>query len=201
MIKLRGIMKNILIAGSPRSGKSLLSMEIKRRLPNLNILCVDDLRDAIRFTYNVDYRMKEHEEELNAYFYNLYRQLLDFNNRYKDDGNTYFLIEGTNFTVEEVLKNYNDGSCLVIFVGKPQLSGEEYYQDMRSREEAFDSWTKRRPDELLRIWAQGYADKSRGDEIACKQNNWLYLDTSFDQNKKLSEFADELAKKLLNETK
>ncbi len=191
-------MKNVLIAGSPRSGKSLLSIEIKRKLPNLNILCVDDLRDAIRHTYNVDYRMKEHEEELNYYFYQLYKQCLDFNKRYKDDGNTYFLIEGTNFTVEEVLKNYNDGSCLVIFVGKPQLTGEEYFHDMRSRERAFSSWTQKRPDDVLRTWAQGYADKSRSDQRACKENNWLYLDTSYNQNEKLKTFAEEVVKILLN---
>jgi len=112
-------------------------------------------------TYNVDYRMKEHEEELSYYFCNVYKGCLEFNKRYLDDGNTYFIIEGTNFSVEEVLRNYNDGSCLVIFVGKPRLTGEEYFLDMRSREKEFSSWTQKRPDKILRVWATGYAEKSR----------------------------------------
>lgn len=150
-------------------------------------------------TYNVDYRMKEHEEELNYYFCNVYKGCLEFNKRYLDDGNTYFIIEGANFSVEEVLKNYNDGSCLVIFVGKPRLTGEEYFLDMRSREKEFSSWTQKRPDEILRVWATGYAEKSRQDENACKQNGWLYLDTSFNQNEKLKEFAAKVAKIILND--
>lgn len=187
-------MKNILILGCPRVGKSLLANAIKNRLPHYNIISGDALRIALKQTFNKDYSKRENRPEFIQFLINTYLVLEKSQEYNKDNKNNYFIFDCTELRKEDVALLQQSSNPLIVFVGKPKLSAEELYLDIRAKENKFAGWTRYKDDETLKQWAESYAKRTREEFIFCSENKILYLDTSFNQNQKIKKFADKIAK-------
>ena len=185
-------MKNIIICGTCRAGKSLLSKEIKRICPWFNLYHIDQLRDALTHTFNKDFNSEENHNELRHFIYNLYKECLIEQKNNPNNFNKYVIIEGIFITKEEILTNYNDGNSIIIFVGKPKLTDDEYFNDIRSKEKIYNTWTVNQSDEKVREMSKNFVLKSCEDEQFCKQHGFLFLDTSYNQDKSITQFAKKI---------
>ena len=177
-------MKHIIIGGSCRAGKSLLAKEILKKHPNLNYISIDTLRDVLTKTFNKDYKIT-YEWQLREFAVNLFNCCL------KNNSEMFYMLEGANITVEDFLKFYKNKDTLGIFVGKPNISEQEFFIQLRKNEILYGSYTKHHTDTKLRKRIREYIKRSQEDFMKCKDNGILFLDTSFNQMEQIEEFVDE----------
>ena len=178
-------MKNIIIGGTCRSGKSLLAKALNKKLQNHNYFSIDEIRNTLIDTFHKDYK-KTFVDELQDFTYNFYCN-------YKKTG-FYSIFEGIYVTKKEVLEKYNTNDNLIIFVGRPSLSPNQLFQDIRNKEKSHFSWTSQRTDDELMQMTINYHNEDVQNLEFCKQYGFLFLDTSFKQIETIEKQADEIVK-------
>lgn len=187
-------MKNLIIAGSCRAGKSLLAKEMAKKIKGLSYYNTDHIRTGLKAAWPDKNFDKEYYDKYRTVVYNLYKWFTAYNKL-----GLYILMEGNHFSLEEFLKLYDDGSTIIVLVGRPQLSWKEYYKLIRENEKKFGGWTKKHSDEEVMGFAKRYLEKSIKQENQVKElkrKDVLYLDTSFNQMEKIKKFAVKLDKLL-----
>lgn len=188
-------MKNIIIGGSCRAGKSMLAKRLLQEYPNLNYFSTDHIRTAL--IYAQPYKNFDHEDfqEYRKFVYKLFER----NKRYNDI-NLYLMFEGGHFSIDEFLSLYYDEDTIGIFVGKPNLSEKEYFDEIRAHE-GEHAWTKRHSDDKLRSFVKSYHKKNLEEFQQIKDlnlKNLFYLDTSYNQIETIENFVKDL-KKILDD--
>ena len=189
-------MKNIIIAGTCRAGKTLLTQAIKRREPKYNVLSGDLIRKALYDTFTKDYVAGKHNY-LWDFFVNLSNLYGGVKAKFPQYDEQPFIFESTDFVHEAILQAYNENT-IIIFIGKPNLTGQQWASEIRESEKKFKSWTARHSDEELLEKCNQWVKQAQEDVEFCKKHGFLYCDTSFNQMDTLEKFADELTKTLIN---
>lgn len=184
-------MKNIIIGGSCRSGKSLLAKELTRNLKGVSYYGTDHIRSSLMKAYPDKNFDKENWDEYRTVVYNLFKS----NKKYNNIG-LYVIFEGGHFSIDEYLEKYKDEDTIAVFVGKPQLSVEEYYNGIRAYDTKHHTWTTDHTDEDLKKWVADYHKKNLEEARRCKELGIYYLDTSYNQMETIKTFALELIKEL-----
>ena len=138
-------MKNIIIGGSCRTGKSLLAKKLMKEFPCFSYFNTDHIRTSLMHCYPEKNFDKENFSEYRKFVHKLYC----CNFRYNDIG-IFMIVEGGHFTIEEFLQLYDNENTMAIFVGKPQLCEKEYFKQIRENEKLFGSWTCKHSDEELK---------------------------------------------------
>ncbi len=183
-------MKNIIIGGSCRAGKTLLAKEIMREFDCFSYFSTDHIRTALMFAFPDKNFDREYVGEYRRFVYKFYECNLHYNKL-----GLYMILEGNHFSIEEFLQFYNNENTIAIFVGKPQLSEDEYFREIRENEKKFGSWTSKHSDKELKTFVQSYHKKNLEEIAKVKRlnlQNIFYLDTSFDQMKTISDFVKNL---------
>lgn len=176
-------MKNILIGGSCRSGKTLLGLELKKHLKNYNYFSIDWIRNALNETFNKNFG-KDDVETLNNYIFNLFRKNKKFN-----EYGVYCIFEGIYVAKEELRKRNLIEDNIIIFVGKPNLTPEEFFKFIRKNEKTYRSWTSEQPDdEILEMTKNSYVTDNENKKF-CEEHGLIFLDTSFNQMKVIKDFV------------
>ena len=189
-------MKHLIIGGSCRAGKSLLAKEILKYHPEFNYISTDDIRGALLYAYPEKNFDHENFGEFRKVVYKLYER----NKQYSKIGK-YMLMDGNQFSIDEYLNLYNDGDTVAVFVGKPQLSAEQYFNEVRENEKMFGGWTSRHSDEKLMKFIKEYHQKNLEECARVNElnlSNLFYLDTSFNQIEQIKDFAGKLETILKN---
>lgn len=189
-------MKNIIIGGSCRAGKSLLAKHIMHNFDCFSYFSTDHIRTALMFCQPNKNFDKEDFEEYRKFVYKLY----ECNLRYNKIG-MFMIWEGNHFSIDEFLKLYNDGNTIAVFVGKPQLNESELFNEIRENEKTFGSWTSKHTDDELKNFVLSYHKKNIEEREKVKQLNLpniFYLDTSVNQMEQITKFVKFLKKELSN---
>ena len=118
---------------------------------------------------------------------NLYQMLAQYNKI-----GMFLMFEGGHFSIDEFLSLYTSEDTIGIFVGKPNLSEQEYFDEIRAHE-GEHNWTKRHSDEKLKEFVKSYHKKNLEEAEQVKKlnlDNLFYLDTSFNQLEKIDAFIE-----------
>ncbi len=181
-------MKHVIICGTCRSGKTLLALKLKELVPELNYLSADIATLALKKVSDKDFARKD-VSEFQDFLYEIYY-------RYKKYNEGYLMIEGVYIKGDDSVLKYNSPDTIIVFVGRPQLTPEESFNEIRESEKHVDSWTKSKTDEhILRMTKGEIAEDKRNLEF-CKQHGFYFLDTSHNRMTAIENFAKELAKNL-----
>ncbi len=179
-------MKNILILGAARSGKSTLAKMIAEKL-GFSIISVDAFISAFQENY-ADIGFKHHgkNNHLIAPFIASYVNAITYN-----FPNSNFVIEGYHITLSDAKKLFGNEFNIIV-LGYPKLSEEQVLANVRRYEGKFD-YTKAIPDDELLNIVSHHVEYSQKAETECKTLGIRFYDTSYNREKILDNLLNQLA--------
>lgn len=188
-------MKNLVILGASRAGKTTLSNEINKIYPQYHIFRGDCIRSSFQEVlpqnginkYNGD-GMKEDFAKFCAKLF--YKHIASSNNACYN-----YIFDTCDVSVENAKKFFEDENTIIVFLGYPKLTAEEAFNNFRKYEKETD-WTVKVSDNELRISAKTWSEKSRIFEEDCKKYNIRFIDTSYNRDEILKELVKELSEEL-----
>ena len=176
---------NLIIMGESRSGKTMLANLICSKVAGYSKISVDYLAMTFKKTFpelNLDFYKKDqsnHGEFLQNYFEHLI---------YKDNNcGIYYVLEGGKLSDETVLWFKKLKNTKVIFLGKTEISPQDFFNEIRAYEKSLSTggWTKRLDNNTLLSWCTDWINKSKQNKKFCEENDILFVDTSKNQKQVL----------------
>ena len=181
-------MKNIILIGASRAGKTTFTRILKKRINNLMIISTDLLRLAFRDAICKDTTIKSSLMKNNLDYLNFVLKYYNYANMYEVD---YVKVVDT---VDFEPKDYKCfENSIFICLGYPNLTGEQVLKNWKKYDTEND-WTKEKSDkELLKI-AKKHIKDSKYLEKECKKYNIKFIDTSYDRDSQLNDLVDYVMK-------
>ncbi len=174
-------MKNILIMGIGRAGKTTLSEKLKDKYNNYSLIHSDSLKWAMirakdkeaYYRENVD---KQKEFEHGEYFQ---RTLLElFNSCIKKDKNNYgYIVESGQLHPKTVSEMVDFNNTIVVCLGLGDLSLDEMV-DLCIKHDTEKDWTFNLPRDYLKEHATDWFAANQMLKKECPKYNIKYYDTS-----------------------
>jgi adenylate kinase family enzyme len=166
-------MKNIVIMGSARAGKSTLANKIAEKLP-FQIIHVDSLRDTFYKIYpelgvGVDTAIKNErfQEFLVSYLSSVC---------FESKGKFGYILEGLELSLETIKRNLLNPDYLIYGLGISNTTVDQFVLKMQENDNEYE-WTYQKPLEDLKQIAQEYIDLSNKIKEFCEQYQIPYYDT------------------------
>lgn len=197
-------MKNIIIAGIPRSGKTTLAKRLFRESKNYNLIQQDIIETATNSMYKNNFAKKESDgsrmvvsiniSEANSIASELLRNI--YNDSINDDKNIGTILDTFDFSMEE-LKEYMDKGDIIIVLGCSELTKEQFFSNVRKYDTPNDR-TYYLGNHSLSMELEYYVEKTKEDKIKCQDLGLTYIDTSNNRDTQLDK-AFEIVKEKLKE--
>ncbi len=188
-------MKNIIIMGIGRAGKTTLSKMIKDKYNSYNLIHSDALKWAmIRAKGEEEYYRnnvnKQKEFEHGEYFQ---RTLLEFyNSLIKKDANKYgYILESGQLQPKIVREMIDFDNTIVLCLGLGNFKPEDMIKQCITYDTE-ESWTYKLPREYLLEHAQDWYECNERLKIECPKYGIEYIDTSRDREKVLNEILEKI---------
>lgn len=193
-------MKNIIIAGTSRTGKSTLSKRLVKAFPSYNFIQQDILGPAFERAYvamqsdkcedkdKLTINMSEVAKYSNIFFDYYIDFLLDLEDQFN------YLIEVFDFTFEK-LKEYKDKGFIVVVLGNAYISEEELFKNIRKHDTENDR-TYFMSNFNLKLEVGALIKMSKRYEEECKKFDLPYFDTSKEREKILDDAYDFIVSKI-----
>lgn len=170
-------MKNILIIGPPRVGKTTLAKMISNKISCYNIINTDVIRDGIYEAFFKEVEHKERKAIVKNAFPKFMNKILEYyQNYYNPD--TYYIIEGDILSIEDALLLKNNYDIEIVCIGVPNTNETNLFKRIRENAAKYGCWTKKYSDEELLNSCSKYIEQSKKEELIAKENKLIYLDTS-----------------------
>jgi hypothetical protein len=180
-------MKNLLIIGHARSGKSTLADMVSKRY-NFSFISTD----ALFYTFGQilpELGFHEEPEKSEA-------KLAPFLFMYMDriaHKSAHFnaVVEGCHVRPKTADAMMNKDKYKMVVLGCASLTPEQFAKQIRDNDQPYD-WTAKKDDaELLQI-AECFINDAKKLQTECKKVGATFIDTSFDRDEKLKAFVDDL---------
>ena len=174
-------MKNIVIIGPPRTGKTTLSKLIVKEVPIYSVINTDVIREGIYEAFFKDVIKKERKLAVKSVFPAFIDKILEHYQKYYNP-DLYYIIEGDMLTIEDAVLLKDKYNIEIICVGKPNTSKEELFKLMRENSSKYGCWTEKYTDVELLDKCQKIIEQSIREEKIAKEKDIIYLDTSINNN-------------------
>ena len=187
-------MKNIMILGICRTGKTTFSKMIQKEFQNYQIIEVDTIISALQKTVPnvpIGFIHDNLRENKLPKFLNLLIQK-NINKNGKELG---FIINGDSILPEDLIKYFDLNNMIVYYFVTEKLSPKQILENCKK----FDSkeeWTTRRTDEQLLKHFKFYKDIEKKIINESKKYDIKCIDTSENREVILSQLLDEIKEKL-----
>lgn len=187
-------MKNLVILGASRAGKSTLAYEINKIYPNYQILTGDAIRRAFQDIFPQmeinNHQGKGMKEDFAKFSACLFRTHI------KDNVGIYqYIFDSCDVSAENALKFFKEESTMIIFLGYSELTPQEAFENYRKYEKETD-WTCKHSDEYMLDFAETWIEKSKIFKQDCEKFKVRYVDTSYHRESVLKSLVEELAEEL-----
>lgn len=184
-------MKNIIILGSPRAGKSTFAKMILKEFSNYNII----QEDAIVHAYlksllelsekNDKYNSINIQDAMNIAHKSL--QII-FDYSIYSNPSLNFIFDGMSIPLEEVSK-YSNHDTIVLVFGYPDITIEEGLSNVRKYDKQND-WTYVEPDYRIRMLFNNCIKESKEQQEKCKELGIKFVDTSKNREEVLKDLFE-----------
>lgn len=183
-------MKNIIILGVARSGKTTLARMIKKRYSNYNIIDGDCIRNAFEKSIpevNINHvNGSGMIEKFPDFCLKLFEyQIKEHNNHFN------YIFETCDINPIQLKKYFNIPNTIVIFLGYPNLTIEETVNNYKKYAKKDDYMIKKSEDEIISR-AKKWNKKSKEIKKLCLQFNIKFIDVSYNRNDIFEKLIEEL---------
>lgn len=188
-------MKNIMIFGICRTGKTTFSKMIQKEFQNYQIIEVDTIISALQKTVPnvpIGFIHDKLKENKLPEFLNLLIQK-NINKNGKELG---FIINGDSIMPEDLIKHFDLNNMEVYYFVAENLSPEQILENCR-KYDSKSEWTTRRTDEQLLKHFTFYKEIEKKIISDCKKNNIKCINTSDNRDIVLEKLMYELKEKLM----
>ena len=182
-------MKNIIILGVARSGKTTLARMIKKKYSNYNIIdgdCIRSTFEKVLPDVNINHL---NGIGMSEKFPEFCSKLFEYQIKEHDDVFNY-IFESCDINPTQLKKYFNIENVQVLFLGYPRLTIEETISNYKKYAQSGDYMIKKSDDEIEKraiMWVQ----KSQQLLDECMKYNVKFIDVSYNR--------DEIFKKLVEE--
>lgn len=207
-------MKNIIIAGCGRNGKTTLARKINEEL-NYFVINLDKLMTAFGKAYpQLDIRIAWNYEKATANiapFLGHYLGMLSSGNGYADDLNlrthavkgNRFVLEGGHFDFEKIISILNTygiddlkNNFILIGLVQNKKSANEYFNDLR-KYDSKDEWTYSMNDDELRKFSEMSVSWNREMTDYLLKYGFAIYDTSTEREQVLDKIVEDIKSQLI----
>lgn len=190
-------MKNIMILGSPRAGKSTFAKMILKEFPNYNIIQEDILISAYKRAI-YESTMENNKDDyvtikcdLNI-VYKMLRTMFDYSIEYEPSLN--FILDGMSISLEEASK-YMDKDTIVLVFGYPNITVEEGFENVR-KYDTINDWTYTQSRYMIESIFETYIKVSKRQKEECEKLGIKFVDTSKNRKQVLKDLFEWIKKEL-----
>lgn len=178
-------MKNIIILGAARSGKSTLSEVLHERY-NYSIISIDSFVSAIQDNFpelGITHSNSENKFKLLAPF--VYSYMKKITNEYPSQR---FVLEGWHVYPKDILHLFKKEDIKIICLGYTKINIDEAFRLLRANEKE-NSYTKRMTNERVRSLIEKHMNYSILLKKQCIENKIMFFDTSINREKILDDIV------------
>jgi len=171
------ITKHVIIAGTPRSGKTTLSLMLSEI--GLTHYKMDTIKRAICAIYNLDqHDWISHSKEMAT----LIEYIIKENASDTTNGIEYYALDTPHLFPKDI-KHLNE-SALIIFLGYKDITSNEKLKEIRKYDQK-NYWSSQVPNfELIKMLGDNIM-LSKYFYKECQKNNVIYFDVSYNRNEVL----------------
>ena len=176
-------MKNILLLGASRSGKTTFSRMLREQYPIYQIICSDSIRGAYKRTINKDANLTSHEVGETDEYRNFIREV--FNRFIKYNADLKYILDTVDILPQHI-PLFNQEDLIILVFGYPKATDEEIVKIQRKNDTEND-WTFDLSDKEILDNANFWIEKSKEFESDCRRLNVKFIDVSFNREKILKD--------------
>lgn len=189
-------MKDILILGMPRTGKTTLAGKLRKELANYDLISCDCIRNMLSNCFpqlgiGPDKSAKKNEEILPNCIY----KLLKYNKK-RTDTEIGFIVEGAQILPDEANRLFKDS--IIIFLGYGQKTPEELLKNIRKYDDEKQYTFKRSDNRILKELKHNVVTDKMIQE-KCKIYGYPYIDTTENRENKIDEIMKKILKEIMDE--
>lgn len=190
-------MKNVIILGSPRSGKSTFAKMILKEFSNYNIIQEDVIVHAyIKSFFELCEENDEYDyistRDITNISHNSLQIIFDYSIYSNPSLN--FIFDGMNIPLEELAK-YNKEDTIVLVFGYPKITIEEGLHNIRKYDTKND-WTYIEPDYRIRMLFNNCIRESKEQQEKCRELGIKFVDTSKNREQVLKDLFEWIKQEL-----
>lgn len=184
-------MKNIIILGSPRVGKSSLASLLCQKYDNMHYISGDSIRNGfIKFYPELKYTSENMKQKID--FCKFINHIIIENNIHLKR-NINYIVDTTDITIENAIDVFKES--IIIVLGCKDLSEEEY-KDIIKKNDTKLEWTWNCSDvELLNVCRESI-NLSKQLYVECEKYNIPYFETSTNRKKVFSDIIKYIDQKV-----
>lgn len=186
-------MKNIIICGVSRSGKTTLVEMLSKKL-NYNVFETDILVSAFQDVFpelGISHKDEFKTSKLfSPFMFKILEEFLD------DDKN--YIVDSYHLFPNELRKYHNNNKFEIIFLGYPKLTEQEIFKNIR-KYDVGDEWTAKITDDELMGNCKLFKKISQLMMDDCKKYNFRFVDVSYNREKILKTIAKEITRRVKDE--
>lgn len=185
-------MKNIIILGRPRSGKSTLANLLVEKY-NYQIIRLDALRDSLTKIYPELNITPDSAIEDKKYFQYI-NKFLEYR-EVEDRGRYLYAIDGCDIKLEDCNKIYNSKKSLIYILAQVDITPEEMAKNMKKYDTKYD-WTYNRTEQELINWCEDSIEKARVLKKEAEQYKLKFYDTASNREIVLQQIMEDIEKNI-----
>lgn len=183
-------MKNLVILGASRAGKTTLARKICETYHNYHLINGDSIRNAFQETLpqnNINkYNGSGMKEDFAKFCASYFRNQINRNKGYFN-----YIFDSCDISVENAVKYFKSDDVIIVFLGYENINKKEALKNYRMYEKPTD-WTVKRTDKELLIHAENWILNSKIFKEECSKFNIKYIDTSFNRDNVLSNLISDV---------
>lgn len=185
-------MKNIVIIGRPRAGKSILANMISDKY-HYQIIRTDTIRNTFREIMpelNIRPRTAIESKEFQMFC----KEFMEANIR--QARNKYgYVMEGCEIFVKDCKELYDNGNNLIYVLAQKNIKPEQMAKNIKKHDMVND-WSYEMSDEERIEYCEKQIEKAKIWEQECKIYGLKFYDTSKDRDKVLNEIMEDIEKNI-----
>ncbi len=181
-------MKNVIIMGRPRSGKSTLATMLADRY-NYQIIRTDAIRNSFRDVFP-EMNIKAHTAIKSEKFQKFVKHFFDYSVKSARNNNFKFVLEGCEITPKDCKDLYANENLIYVLAQK-DITPEEMASNIRKYDTAKDWTTKMTYEELL-SYCEASINKAIKIEKECKELGLAFYDTSKNRKNVLEKIIEDI---------
>ena len=171
-------MKNIIVIGPPRVGKTTLSKVIVNQIPCYSIINLDVIRESIYKSMCANMEKKESKKVVKESFPSFIRAMLKQYTKYYNP-DFYYILEGDILSIEDALEIKKDFDVDIVCVGTPSIDENDLFNRTRKNASINGCWTKSYSDDQLHNLCNEIINRSKKEMNISSDNELTYLDNSY----------------------